>query len=114
MSDKTHIDTTTALPAVTLEEAKKHLRVDFDDDDSEISAMILSATQNAEHECGHAIITREGEPGFASDVSAVPAAIKMWVLMRVAAMYERRDSENGTTTPLAFVDHLLDPYRCYL
>lgn len=114
MSEKTFVDTTTAVPAVTLEDAKKHLRVDFDDDDAEIGSMILAATQNAEHECGHAIITREGETGFAADVSAVPAPIKMWILMRVAAMYERRDSENGTTAPLAFVDHLLDPYRCYL
>ncbi len=50
-----------------------------------------------------------------ANAGAVPAAIKQWLLLRVAAMYDNRASHanprDAATAPLPFVDCLLDPYR---
>ena len=92
--------------AVTLEEAKQHLRVDHDADDEFIKRLILSCTQLCEQEILHGIIDREGTSGFSKDVDHVPEAIKTWILIRVAERYETREGK-----PIPWVEALLDPYR---
>lgn len=54
------VEVSTALPAVTLDEAKLHLRVESTADDDLISALILACTQMAEHELQRGLVTREG------------------------------------------------------
>ena len=61
------IDTSTAKSAVTLEDAKLHLRVDHSADDALIEALCLSATQMAEHELQRGLITREGTVGYGAE-----------------------------------------------
>lgn len=70
------IDTSTAKSAVTLEDAKLHLRVDHSADDALIEALCLSATQMAEHELQRGLISREGTVGYGAEPSDVPAAIR--------------------------------------
>ncbi|CAB4121503.1 Phage conserved hypothetical protein [uncultured Caudovirales phage] len=49
------------------------------------------------------------------NAAAVPQPIKSWMLLRLAAMYENRESDivlqRGTVDSLPFVDSLLEPYR---
>ncbi len=59
------VEVSTALPAVTLDEAKLHLRVESTADDDLISALILACTQMAEHELQRGLVTREGAEGTA-------------------------------------------------
>ena len=70
------VEVSTALPAVTLDEAKLHLRVESTADDDLISALILACTQMAEHELQRGLVTREGTEGYGDSPEAVPAAIR--------------------------------------
>lgn len=107
------VDTKSAVSAVTLDEAKAHLRVDHDADDALIEALCLSCTQMAEHELQRALVTREGSEGY-GEASAVPAAIKQWILLHVGHFYERRESaETGSMTELPYLGKLLDPFRTW-
>ena len=48
------------------------------------------------------------------DASAVPASIKQWIKLQVAAMYDNREAEitgRGVQIKLGFVDALLNRYR---
>lgn len=56
-----------ATEPLTLAEAKLHLRVDADltDDDTLISALIVSARQQAEHRTGRALVTQQWRLGLA-------------------------------------------------
>lgn len=49
------------------------------------------------------------------NASSVPQPIKSWMLLRIAAMYENRESDTvidrGVMDSLPFVDQLLAPYR---
>ena len=55
-----------AAEPLTLAEAKLHLRVDADltDDDSLISALIVTARQQAEHRTGRALVTQQWRYSF--------------------------------------------------
>jgi len=89
-------------PVVSLDEVKRHCRIDHNFDNEEIKNMVAAATEQANHLCG-----------VVFDASA-PKAVKQWVLMRVGFMYENRTAtlENGQgEVPVRhFVDGLLDPY----
>ena len=79
-------------PVVSIDEVKRHCRIDHDADNAEIENMIAAATEQANHLCG-----------VEFGVNA-PKAVKQWVLMRAGFMYENR------TATLENVDGLLDPY----
>lgn len=66
------ITAATAL-AVTLVEAKAHLRVDTSDDDTLITAMITAATEAAEQATGRAIMAQTWE----LTLDAFPAALEL-------------------------------------
>lgn len=106
------LDVSTAVSAVTLDEAKAYLRVDHDSDDSLIEALALACTQLCEHEILHSIVDRDGTDGFSVDVEHVPQAIKTWILVRLAERYEVREGATSQELkPVPWVDALLDPYR---
>ena len=88
---------------ITLEQAKLHLRVDIDDDDSLITSLIATA------QC--AIESHLDNPAIVLD-STAPAPLKSAALLLVGNMYENRTSlvdkvlhSNDT------YDLLLNPYR---
>ena len=55
---------TPATEPLTLADAMQHLRVDFSDDDALISALIVTARQQAEHRTGRALITQQWRLGL--------------------------------------------------
>lgn len=108
------IETEKAISAVTLEEAKAHLRVDHDTDDELIKALCLSCTQMAEHILQRALITREGVEGYGTSTDDVPKAIKQWILLHVGFFYENREAAtSGANATLPRLDALLDPFRTW-
>jgi uncharacterized phiE125 gp8 family phage protein len=53
------VETAPAVEPVTLTEAKQHLRVDIDDDDTYIEALIVAARQYAEEYLDRALISQQ-------------------------------------------------------
>lgn len=156
--------TLTVPPAnepLTLSEAKLHLRVDLNDDDALIDALIVAAREQAEFLTGQRLITQTWEVelvagehmglegllpiqsitstspyaldehwpptlisteaatitlvcGFGG-AGAVPKSIRQWMLLRIGALYEHRESlsiaTGITALPHGVADGLLDPWR---
>ena len=86
---------------VTLEEAKAHLRVDFDDDNSAIEKMLESAVDHL----SSIDVDMTADP--------LPPALNQAVLLLVGHFYMNREAttaEQIRFTPLG-VDRLIAPYR---
>ena len=108
------IDTASALPAVSIEEVKAHLRLDTSADDDLIQTLMLAVTQRAEHELQRGLITRSGTEGYGTDTTDVPAAIRQWILVHIAHLYEQRQAAGaGELKAMPFVNFLLDPFRTW-
>lgn len=105
----------TAIPAVTLEAAKDHCRVDHDLEDALLEGMIAAATQRAEHIMGREIIHRDDVNALCESIDAVPAAVRCWILCEVADLYGKREtSESGKSSDgRRNFDHLLDGFRLF-
>jgi uncharacterized phiE125 gp8 family phage protein len=57
--------------------------------------------------------------GYGAAGTAVPAAIRQWMLLQIGALYRNRESfvdsgKQPAALPGNFVSHLLDPFRVYL
>lgn len=99
----------TATPCITLEQAKAHLRVDYEFDDVLIQLFIQQATEEAEHRMQREIIYRHDPQALATTVDGVPAGVQTFVLLCVGALYERR-SMTGSETLSTYYPHMLDPF----
>lgn len=86
---------------VSLAAAKAHCRVDSDDEDTAITAMIAAASDHL--------------ASVGVDVSSEPArpAVEHAILMLVAHFYENREAvkEAATAAVELGVDRLIQPYR---
>ena len=107
-------DTSTAVVAVTLADAKHHLRVEINDDDTLIESLCMAATQMAEHVLQRALISRGDVVGYGDSPADVPNAIRQWMLLQIGHLYENRESASKfKVEALPFVDRLLDPFRTW-
>jgi len=108
------IDTSTALAAVSLSDAKAHLRVEINDEDALISAICLAVTQIAEHMLQKALISRGDLVGYGDSPDDIPKAIRQWMLLYIGHYYENRESSTSfKVEALPFADRLLDPFRTW-
>ncbi len=84
---------------ITLEEAKTHCRIDGNDSDAELAAMMAAAAAHVENYLN-------GLP------DPIPAPIKAAALLLVADLYEHRESQTEAVlyTNRTFMA-LLNPYR---
>ena len=68
---------------VTVAEAKAHLRIDTDADDSILQQYILASTQQAEHILQREIIYRSDPKALADVSDEVPQTVKQYILTRI-------------------------------
>lgn len=100
---------------VSLTMAKRHLRVEHEEDDSLIASLITAARELAESYIGRSLAAETAmsyELGYPPD--EVPGPIKLAILRTVATHYENREDESvGTVVARLSSDaeSLLDPYR---
>lgn len=88
-----------AILPVTLAAAKAHLRVDTDDDDAAISAMIAAATGYAEHFTGRALVDQTLDLVLdAFPAGGKPLALPRPPLIEVVGVYTR--AADGAETEL--------------
>lgn len=77
--------------------AKAFCRVDHEDDDTVITAMIAAASDHL------------ASIGVDMEVDPVPPAVDLAVLMLTAFFYDHRD--DAEAKPQGVVDRLIQPYR---
>lgn len=96
---------------VTLTQAKDHLRVDFDDDDTYIGDLIDVAEASVANEIGTTLLSNE----VSSGVLAKP--IHQAILLMVGHLYNTREpvqiGTSVTKIPLT-LEYLLAPYKTWV
>ncbi|APZ51231.1 head-tail connector protein [Salipiger abyssi] len=93
--------------SITVAEAKAHLNIGFDDDDTLIGGLLSAATTHAER-----YLRRE----FAVEYpDGLPAPIRTAILQHVAAMFRDREAtqEGPLTEPPLLWKDLLSSYRVF-
>jgi uncharacterized phage protein (predicted DNA packaging) len=86
---------------ITLQEAKTHCRIDGDESDAELTAMIAAAGAHVENYLG---VT------YTDDLA--PAPVKAACCLLVSGLYEQREHQTERPlTPNRTFCALLDPYR---
>ena len=90
---------------VSLDEAKKHLNVSFDDDNEYISTLICVASERIESH-----IDKKFE-----EFEVIPMSIKHAVLLLVGELYKNRElTTESSVNELPFtIDYLLTNYKNY-
>jgi len=95
------------MAAPTTDFIKAWCRIDGDEFDAILPAMIASATARASHETGH---------NYSEE--AMPDSVQMWCAAQVAHWLATPEAaaspSGGAPSKNMFLDGLLDPHRLYL
>jgi uncharacterized phiE125 gp8 family phage protein len=102
--------TPATAPVVTVDEAKAHLRLDTTGDDTLVAALLIAATEAAEHATGRALATQTWETsasGFPSGgaSSGFPSEVRLTrvpVLEIVSISYVDLEGVEQTLAPAAY------------
>lgn len=94
---------------VSLDEVKKHLRIENDEEDDLLTSLIMQAQDVAADYCRVSFGKLDEEGNEAS----VPEPVRLAVLLFVSHYYENRDiSDHSTYTTMRIAfENLLYPYR---
>src|SRR5262245_57253066 len=101
--------TAPADPVLTLAQAKAHLRVDHNDEDDLITALVLAATANVETFTGRALIDQTWElvlDSFPDDTNLFEIEIPKPPLIEVVRI--AYDDELGDEQVMAAADYFVD------
>lgn len=94
---------------VTLDDLKKHLNIDINDDDDLLLEYEAAAVELAEHFMNREILKRNDQQALAESAGAVPAAVKQYIRCQVGDFYKQREI-TAVGQFATFYRHLLDPY----
>ena len=94
---------------VSLDDLKKHLNIDIDDDDDLLLEYEAAAVEMAEHFMNREIIQRKDPQALAASADDVPAGVKQYIRCQVGDFYKQREI-TATGQFATFYKHLLDPY----
>jgi uncharacterized phage protein (predicted DNA packaging) len=94
------------MPVVSLEEQKRHMNVDFDDDDALISSKIDAAESYTTAIVGENI----------AEMTPAPGALRQAIMMLASHFYENREATSfdgrASETPFGYLS-LIAPYRTW-
>lgn|SRR5574337_1304521 len=102
----TRLYTAPAVEPVTLEEAKNHLRVDLDDDDSLIESLVRAAREHAEVFTGRALISQTWEAYLDEWPKGDSISLPYPPLKSVTGVYYT--GTDGNETELAGTEYAVD------
>ena len=94
---------------VTLDDLKKHLNIDINDDDDLLLEYEAAAVELAEHFMNREIIQRDDPQALCTSAADVPAAVKQYIRCQVGDFYKQREI-TAVGQFSTFYKHLLDPY----
>ena len=94
---------------VSLDDLKKHLNIDINDDDDLLLEYEAAAVELAEHFMCREIIQRKDPQALAASADDVPAGVKQYIRCQVGDFYKQREI-TATGQFATFYKHLLDPY----
>lgn len=98
---------TQPIPIISLEEAKAHLRVDYDFEDDLIKGYIATSTQMAEHILQREIVQRQDPCALCKEVKDAPQLVKHFVLCQVGDFFANRELSTSQVVNTRY-SHLLD------
>lgn len=99
--------------AISLIEAKRHLRIEHDLDDEYINFLCKACTDLLSTQLRREVVG-ESDTAVARTTEEVPELLKVWVCMQVASRYEHRESETTTDYKVnPHLDGLIDKYKRY-
>ena len=76
---------------VTLDDLKKHLNIDINDDDDLLLEYEAAAVELAEHFMNREIIQRDDAQALSTTAAGVPAAVKQYIRCQVGDFYKQRE-----------------------
>lgn len=76
---------------ISLAEAKLHLRIDNDDEDALVEALISAARSHCENEMG--VVLSAAGLSFDDEVHPIPPCVRAAMLIVVGFLYRCRDSD---------------------
>jgi uncharacterized phage protein (predicted DNA packaging) len=94
---------------ITLEQAKDHLRVDFDDDDQYIEDLISVSEQSVENEIGTTLVAN-------LQSGVLPKPLFQAVLLMIGHLYNSREPViigTGVVKVPFSLEYLLFPYKTW-
>lgn len=101
---------------IGLQEAKDHLRVDFDEDNFYIQMLCDMVEMAVEEEIGVPLTGLTPTTGFTSYNGTIPLRLKQGMLLMIGHFYANRESliigVGATKIPLGF-EWLISPYKVW-
>lgn len=104
------------MPLVDIDLVKKHLRVDFDDDDMEIAAYQAAAENIVAETLDRSVFVSPEVAPTDDDGTAIelPAAVTAAILLMTGHLYKNRESVGEAQVELPMtIKYLLAPYRIW-
>lgn len=92
------------MPVLTLEEAKRDLRVDSDDDDENVQALLDAAIASASDRINRPIPWLDA----AGEVVPVPATVNAAIRLELRALYGDPDSVHSRAFEALLAPHIVD------
>lgn len=100
------------MQLVATAEAKQHLRIDDNSEDTLIAQYILAAQDDAETITHRPLYSETDPDAITNDPTKLPAAVKQFILLTTGDYYRNRENR-GEKQFSVYFSHLLDAWVKY-